>query len=492
MCMFVQVKLLNNFPEPLWYKIPADWGAAHLQGTLVQVPLRNHIVSGLVITQLDVLPPTIRFALKELAAREPFPNDQHYFTFIAHLAEYYQISSLSFIERLAHFLKHKKPKNSMRGLTANKPLKKPLPITLTDEQQAVVDFVSPHLHTASFVPTLLHGVTGSGKTEVYKKLIEQAISLQKTVFLLLPEVTLALQFERLMRHQLPTTIAIYSFHSGTSTKNKRMAWQKIIAGEPLVIIGVHLPILLPITNLGLIIVDEEHEVGYQEKKHPKIHTKDAALWRAKIAAIPIVLGSATPSISSLYNVAHKGWHFFQLKKRFAGALPTIKTVLLTDKQRRSNFWISKELQNAIAQRLANKEQVILFLNRRGFSFFVQCKQCSFVFTCNHCSVSLTLHSNNTLSCHYCGLQVQQPTQCPECKADDTHFLKKGIGTQQVVSIIAGLFPQARIARADMDTTAKKTLWQDTVKDFEAGNLDILVGTQTITKGFHFKRVTLVG
>ena len=365
-------------------------------------------------------------------------------------------------------------------------------VTLTDEQQKICAGIMPHIITPQFTPTLIHGVTGSGKTEIYKRLIQQAIAQRKTVLLLLPEVTLALQFANLMKAQLNADIQIFSFHSGCTGKEKTDLWKALLRQEPLLIIGVHLPILLPIANLGLIIVDEEHDPGYQEKKHPKINTKEAAIWRAKLANIPIVLGSATPSITSLHNAKTKGWLFFELKKRFAGSFPTIKTVFLSDKKLRRNFWISQELENQLKACLKRKEQAIIFLNRRGYSFFVQCKACSFIFECKRCSVSLTLHEHNELACHYCDYRTTLPDACTQCRAPEKEFLKKGIGTQQVVSILEKMLPYARIARADMDTTVKKNTWQETVENFKNGAIDILVGTQTITKGYHFPNVTLVG
>jgi primosomal protein N' (replication factor Y) len=251
-------------------------------------------------------------------------------------------------------------------------------------------------------------------------------------------------------------------------------------------------VLLPISNLGLIIVDEEHEVGYQEKKHPKVNSKEAAIWRAHMNGIPILLGSATPSLTSLDNVKTKGWHFFELKERFAGIFPTVKTVSLKDAKNRRNFWITTELERAIKLRLERGEQTIIFLNRRGYSFFVQCKTCSFIFMCDNCSVSLTLHEDGRLSCHYCSLRQELSPQCPGCKGSAKNYLKKGVGTQQVVSILETVFPHATVARADMDTTVNKKQWQETLERFEHGIIDILVGTQTITKGYHFPNVTLVG
>lgn len=505
--MIIEVQLINGFNRPLLYTIPATWKTPPTRGMLIQVPIQKRITTAIVTKILDKAPRT-SFELKDAHALEPFPADMTYMPFINQLSAYHQTSPLFFIKRLQQFLMQKEEEsvafapNFDTAHTSNQ---------LTDEQQAVYDFVAPRIAQPAYTPTVLHGITGSGKTEVYKKLIIETIAQGKSVMLLLPEVTLALQFQTLLRAQLPAHILLHSFHSAVSIKDKKGLWRALLQSTPLLIIGVHLPVLLPIANLGLIIVDEEHEHGYQEKKHPKIQSKEAAIWRAKLNNIPILLGSATPSITTLHNVKTKGWHFFQLKKRFAGSLPIIKTVFLADalqKQRRKNFWISKELENEIAQRLHKKEQTIIFLNRRGYSFFVQCKACSFIFLCQNCSVSLTLHDNNTRSsfskasndcaefrrlvCHYCSYTIQQPNKCPGCQASDESFLKKGIGTQQIVTILEHLFPHARIGRADMDTTTQKKLWKKTVTDFESGALDILVGTQTIAKGFHFPQVTLVG
>ena len=338
---------------------------------------------------------------------------------------------------------------------------------------------------------MFQGVTGSGKTEVYKHLIQAAISNNKSVILLLPEVSLAMRFESLLKITFPE-YALFGFHSGTSASIKKHVWNHLLQEKPCIIVGVHLPVLLPIKNVGLIIVDEEHESGYQEKKHPRIHTRDAAILRAHHYQIPIVLGSATPSFSTLWNVKQKGWNYFELKQRFSGNFPQMQIVNLHDKKARKHFWISEPLYKAMQDRLAKKEQIIIFINRRGYSFFVQCKSCGLIPTCNQCSVSLTLHNDYQLLCHYCGHIKQFEVHCFECKKDEAVFLKKGVGTEQVVTILEKLFPYAKIARADMQTTSKKKVWQETVENFAQGSIDILVGTQTVTKGYHFPGVTLVG
>jgi primosomal protein N' (replication factor Y) len=363
---------------------------------------------------------------------------------------------------------------------------------LTEEQQKVYDFVADRMDLGIYTSTVLHGVTGSGKTEVYKKLFLHALTQNKTSLFLLPEVTLAVAFEQRLKTEMGNTIPLFGFHSGKSPKEKRTVWENLKNQIPMIIIGVHLPILLPIANVGIIIVDEEHDTGYQEKKHPKINSKHAALMRAQQTNIPILFGSATPSIATLHSVKKNRWAFFQLKQRFSGTLPTVQIVELPTDRNRQEFWISSHLEKAIAERLQKKEQTILFINRRGLSFFVQCKQCTFIFSCTSCSVSLTLHENGQLICHYCNHRQQEPKQCIGCKGPGSNLLKKGIGTQKVMMILQKMFPEATIARADLDTTTKKKEWQKTVTDMINRNIDILVGTQTITKGFHFPNVTLVG
>jgi len=485
--MFIKVKLLNGFHESLWYKKPEEWKAASLIGSIVRVPLRTQHIPALVIYE-SLQKPLVNFEIKLAESIEPIPDDPTYQKFIAQLSNYYQVSPLHLVKRIRSFVHQKEQRQPTLGAQGDRVRKN---TDLTPEQQHIVDSIQPQISTPCYMPSLIHGVTSSGKTEIYKELIKTAIQENKSALFLLPEVTLAIEFEKRLRKELPSEIVTISFHSGTAIKQKRLLWQRLLNSQPTLIIGVHIPILLPIPHLGLIIIDEEHDVGYQEKKHPKINSKEAAIWRANLANIPIVLGSATPSISSLYNVKKRNWHFFQLKTRFTGALPTIKTVLLKeDKNKRKQFWISNELKQAITDRLAKKEQTIIFLNRRGYSFFVQCRACNFIPECPSCSVSLTLHNTNTLNCHYCEYSIPLPEKCITCKKDK--FLKKGVGTQQIVSILEEMFINAKIARADLDTTTQKKQWQQIMIDFGNGDINILVGTQTITKGYHFPHVTLVG
>lgn len=495
--MFIYVQLLNGFTKPLLYKLPPILIPQIKIGTFVQVPLKTMVITAIVTKIAKTLtnPPT--YAIKEIIAIDQLPDDQNYHIFIQKIADYSSSSSMHFYQRIHHFLSQKPDLDEAAASIIIPPQPETI---LTSEQQAVTDHIATFISNPSYSATVLHGVTGSGKTEVYKALIKQCFSQQKTVILLLPEVVLGMQFQQLLRKQLPS-IPIAGFHSASTLREKKEVWASLLAKKPLVIIGVHQPVLLPIANLGLIIIDEEHETGFQEKKHPKINSKDLAILRAYTSNIPILLGSATPSITSLSNITRKGWHYFELKKRFSGSFPTIQKVIIGGKKMRKNqasFWISSELQKKIQACLENKKQAMIYLNRRGFSFFLLCKTCGLTFTCPHCSVSLTPHENKIkhlktiLRCHYCDYNTICPNSCPSCNAPAQDFLNKGIGTQQLVQILEKIFPTAKIARADLDTTKKKNAWQETVTQFEEGSIDILVGTKTISKGYHFPNVTLVG
>ncbi|HBS47622.1 TPA: primosomal protein N' [Candidatus Dependentiae bacterium] len=493
--MFVKVKLLKGFPKPLFYEIPKEWDQTNLKGTIIQVPIRSKIIPAIVQEIYTKLPSKISFEIKKALNIEPLPADDNFPLYVQKLSSIFFINEEYFYQRIRSFLFEKDDSKNVAPDIPLQDVNFQNSVQLTLPQQNVVDFVSKHIENPSYQPTLLYGVTGSGKTEVYKKLIIKSISENKTVIFLTPEVSLSLQFQKIFEQTLSKDIKIFNFHSASKISQKRELWEALLNATPVLILGVHLPILLPISNLGLIIVDEEHETNYQEKKSPKLNSKMLAIYRAFTYKIPIILGSATPSLSSLLNVKEKKWNLFELKERFGGEFPQIQKVFLKEKNRRSNFWISKELETEIKATLDKKEQALIFLNRRGFSFFVLCKECGFVFKCPNCSVSLTLHQSakgESLQCHYCNYAKTLPANCPECKVNSENFIKKGIGTQQVVSILEKIFPQAKIERADLDTTSKKKKWHETVKKFETGEIDILVGTQTITKGYHFPNVTLVG
>lgn len=491
--MFITVQLFNGNTKLLTYSVGERWiGALHI-GSIVQVPVRDRTEYGLVIADNVQLSAPVHFVIKPIISLVSFGQDDLHRRFIDLLARYYQTEPFIFMRKLQSCITDsvsEEPHDEFDEPDVPDEIGKMVAL-LTDEQQRVVDAVVQDITAHRFVPTVVAGVTGSGKTEVYKRLVQETLLQKKTALLLLPEVTLAHRFEQIFAQQLPASFVVAGFHSKTTRMQRRMVCKRLYDRQPLVIVGVHLPILLPIDNLGLIIVDEEHEAGYQEKQHPKIHTVQAALLRAQLYQVPIVLGSATPSISSLYNVHQRGWAFFELKKRFGGIFPEIKVVNLRSSKRRKEFWISHELETAIAQRIARGEQTIIFLNRRGVSFCLQCSACGSVSRCSSCSVSLTVHEQERLVCHYCGFTKKVQKTCQSCGAVD-QFIHKGIGTQKMVQMLSAIFPHARIVRVDVDVTRQKKKWKETVDALEKGNIDIIVGTQSITKGFHFPRVSLVG
>ena len=495
--MYCYVRLLNGFEKMLVYKVPTHLSTSTLEGAIVSVPVQRRVESALVISTCQTLNETRSFTIREIIAIEQTPNDQAYAPFIQKIANTYFIDPLHFYQKIRSFLRDEKKEHNLTETPIVETDHTTPTVHLTTEQQAVVDGLIPFINAPCYQPTLLHGVTGSGKTEVYKALIDRTIAAGKSIILMLPEVSLSLQFQHLLQQQMPS-LTFFGFHSASKLTEKRALWTAVCQAKPVVIIGVHLPILLPIANLGLIIIDEEHEQGFTEKKHPKLNSKELALWRARDYGLPILLGSATPSITSLANVQRHQWKFYSITQRFKGTFPTLHKVVLTQQnhQRRPFFWVSKQLEDALKKCLDRKEQAIIYLNRRGFSFFVQCKSCGFIFQCPSCSVSLTLHAlpqaGQLLRCHYCDYHRQLPPHCTSCKAGPKELLKKGIGTQQLVTIIQQLFPLARIERADLDATSKKRTWHTTVTAFGRGDIDILIGTQTITKGYHFPKVTLVG
>lgn len=485
--MLVKIKLLNGFKETLFYNVPEELAHSNLLGKIVKIPLKNQSTEGLIVEYANQNE-KIDFKIKSIQSLAPFPSDTNFDQFVNKVSNYYLLNKFYFYQRIYQTLSDKE----IKKIEDTEIPAKIADVKLSAEQEAIFQEIVPNIANGKYFPTILYGVTGSGKTEIYKELIKCAISNNKSVIFLHPEITLSIQFFNLLRNSLSPEIEIFSFHSSVSKKEKRLLWQKLIENKPVVILGVHMPIFLPISNLGLILIDEEHDCGYQEKKHPRINTKEAALLRAQTYNIPIVMGSATPSIVSLFNVESKNYNLYQLTQRFSGKFPEIKIIKLGDAARRKNFWISNELIEAIKDRLEKKEQVIIYLNRRGFSFFVQCKKCGFINNCPNCSVSLTLHENNQLICHYCDFKEILESKCKACPALEKDLLKKGLGTQQIVKILQEAFPNANIARADLDSTRMKKNWQNIVDNFRAGQIDILVGTQTITKGYDFENVTLVG
>lgn len=364
---------------------------------------------------------------------------------------------------------------------------------LSPAQQAAEDSIQKQFNEKNVV--LLHGVTSSGKTEIYIHLIKKALDEGKQVLYLLPEIALTVQMTRRLQNVFGSRLGIY--HSKYSDAERVEIWKKQLSSEPYdVILGARSAVFLPFTRLGFVIVDEEHETSFkQQDPAPRYHARSTAIMLARMyEGAKVLLGTATPSMESYHNACTGKYGYVQLTTRYKDvAMPEIRVVDTKDlyhrKMMRGAF--SPDLLEAMRTALRNKKQVLLFQNRRGFAPMVECKVCGWVPKCKNCDVSLTYHrSMNLLTCHYCGYTYPVPKQCPNCES--TELLGRGYGTEKIEDRVRELFPEARIARMDLDTTRSAGAYGRIIDDFSCGRTDILIGTQMITKGLDFSGVTVVG
>src|SRR5438876_4268829 len=356
-------------------------------------------------------------------------------------------------------------------------------------------------------PILLHGVTGSGKTEIYLQAIRAALKGGNTAIVLVPEISLTPQtVERFKGRFADMQDAVAVLHSHLSEGERHDEWHKIHSGRARIVIGARSAIFAPLKNLGLIVVDEEHETTYKQEEAPRYHARDLAVVRAKIEKCVAVLGSATPSLESYHNAAIGKYRLVTLSQRVdEKQMPLMRIVDLRQERRKEKkaAILSEKLSQAIADRLEKREQTILFLNRRGFSTSLLCSNCGEARNCPNCSVALTFHQHSLhggsaspktmsgrLSCHLCGHTAAVPKKCPACGQDA--LIYHGFGTEKVESTVAQIFPKAVVRRMDADSMTRKEAYRETLQNFRTGKIDILVGTQMIAKGLHFPNVTLVG
>ena len=367
-------------------------------------------------------------------------------------------------------------------------------IALTDEQQLAVNTISQDIGKQKFRAFLLQGVTGSGKTEVYLKLIRNALATGKSTLVLVPEITLTTHLAGRFKGEFRDKIAIW--HSHLSNIQRNVLWKKIRDGEYPIVIGARSAILLPINQLGLIIIDEEQDGSFkQREQEPRYHARDAALIRAVECHAVVVMGSATPSLESLYNAATGKFEKLELNKRFSSA-PSANIEIIDMK----NEWketgdfnnpLSRLLKEKIAEKLKRSEQILLLQNRRGYSNVLLCPDCGWTPKCRNCDISLTYHKSNAeMLCHYCNASQRPPNICPNCQS--TKFLYPGFGTQRVETCLKESFPDYKIVRLDVDSARKTGYSQRVMRDFESGKINIILGTQMIAKGLDFPNVTLVG
>ncbi len=356
---------------------------------------------------------------------------------------------------------------------------------LREEQKTVLK----QIKLGNFQPYLLHGVTGSGKTEVYMRLIEKVLQEGKEAIVLVPEISLTPQLIETFETRFPEQIAV--LHSRLSSGEKYDEWRKIERKEVSIVIGARSAIFAPLTNLGIIIVDEEHSTTYKQENTPKYHAIDIAIWRAKRYQIPVVLGSATPSIESYARAKTGIYTLCQMQHRTGQNLPDVTLVDMKDEIRKGNSILSELLYQKIEEKLDKKEQVILLLNRRGYTTIHTCKNCGYTHKCPACDIPLIYHqTKNQMQCHYCSYTTSPIEICPKCHNEGMQ--QYGMGTERLEQYLNVQFPKANILRMDNDTTTKKGSHEQMIQDFLEQKYQILIGTQMIAKGFNFPKVTLVG
>ncbi|HHV34677.1 MAG TPA: primosomal protein N' [Syntrophomonadaceae bacterium] len=470
-----------------YYRIPEGMGKPHL-GTRVTVPLGPRIVEGWIIGYSE---PDPEITLREIAGITDIePDFTEELLELAHwMAGYY----LHFVgEILDKISPPRKPKRSIQVSSPAVSRMQSDEIVLTVEQQAALDKIKNALSCHEFSRFLLYGVTGSGKTEVYLRAAESALAAGCQVLYLVPEIALTPQINRIFQERFGEQVAVW--HHRLAGREKYRTWEGIRTGELRVLIGPRSAVFAPFAELGLIIIDEEHDQAYKQQEKPYYHARQVALWRARYNRAAIILGSATPSLESYASAAWGRMKVLSIRKRPPGRnLPVVRVIDLRQEhvEERLSF-LSEYLVEQIRLRLERKEQVILFLNRRGFAPLVYCSVCGDVIKCQNCSISLIYHKQTRdLRCHYCNAVSRLPRSCPSCgSTKKLRFL--GVGIQRVEKEIDNLFPEARVARLDFDTTRKKGAFQRILGGFAKREADILLGTQMVAKGHDFPGVTLVG
>lgn len=373
----------------------------------------------------------------------------------------------------------------------NKKIEKDNTKELTEEQKKCFDGINFCIQNNEFSKNLIYGITGSGKTEIYMQLIGKVLEKGKDAIMLVPEISLTPQMVDRFLARFGDVVAV--LHSKLSDGERYDEWQNIASGKKKIVIGARSAIFAPVKNLGIIIIDEEHDMSYKAENTPRYNAKDLAKYIAEQKSCPLVLGSATPDITTMKKAKENEITLYTLKNRANNAkLPIVDIVDMRNELAIGNrSMISFKLQDEINKNIEKKKQTILFLNRRGYSTFIMCRECGYVAKCKNCNISLTYHmSENKLKCHYCGYETPIIKECPECQSKKVKYF--GTGTQKLENEVHKLFPNASTIRMDLDTVTKKNSHEEILNKFKNENIDILIGTQMIVKGHHFPNVTLVG
>ncbi|CRK80539.1 primosomal protein N' [Neobacillus massiliamazoniensis] len=373
----------------------------------------------------------------------------------------------------------------------NRTFERTKPLPLSEAQKAAISPILHSIEKGEHEVFLLYGVTGSGKTEIYLQSIQNVIEKGQEAIVLVPEISLTPQMVNRFKGRFGDLVAV--LHSGLSAGEKYDEWRKIHRGEVKVVVGARSAIFAPFENLGIIIIDEEHETSYKQEEMPRYHARDVAIERARNYNCSVVLGSATPSLESFARAQKKVYHLLTLPTRMNNqALPSVEIIDMREELREGNrSMFSRKLFEKLKERIERQEQSVLFLNKRGHSSFVMCRDCGYVMNCPNCDISLTYHrAGGQMKCHYCGYESLVPKRCPECSSEYIRYF--GTGTQKVEDELGKILPEARVIRMDVDTTGRKGSHERLLKEFQEGKADILLGTQMIAKGLDFPNITLVG
>ncbi|WP_319415008.1 primosomal protein N' [Marispirochaeta aestuarii] len=475
--MFAEVALNLPLNKTFTYRLPDDMNAG--PGYRVEVDFRRRKVVAFVLS-VSPDPPSGDFTLKDIL--RVLDNEPVFGESEADLARWTARRYFSSVgEVLSSMLPGGKKESSMPSILPEDdvPLSE---FTLSDEQQdAVQAILDPDTR-----PIYLYGITGSGKTAVFFSAATEVLKRGGGVIYLVPEISLTHQIVREAVSRFGNIVSVW--HSRITPSQRLTEWRRIRSGEARLVIGARSAVFAPVARLGLIILDEEHEGSYKSGSSPRYHARQIAMYRTKKDAASLVMGSATPSVEASYLMEQGQLRTLHLTRRLAGGAPPQMKIL---DMRGEKGVISDELAAGLKRTLADKRQAILFLNRRGFSYFFHCRSCGYEMRCEHCSVSLTFHkSRGIMLCHYCGYQSRPVQVCPECGSLDVGY--SGYGTEGIEEEIAALFPDARIARVDTDSVSRKGSLRKILGDFRQGKLDILLGTQMVAKGLNFPGVRLVG
>ncbi|MFW6138596.1 MAG: replication restart helicase PriA [Spirochaetota bacterium] len=480
--MFAQVAF-NRPIEPLTYVVPENMSSVRA-GVRVKVPLRNTSAAGIVYTLSE------SSTLKELKSihsvldQQPVLN-QDLIETARWISEYYLCSigeALWTISPKGYKKRHRNPSMVRHtGRYTNETV-------LTSHQQDVLEVLKASLEGKANPNSLLYGVTGSGKTEIYLRIIDEVVKRNKGAILLVPEISLTPQTVDYFARRMGEQLAI--LHSRLTSAEKINEWYGVLCGEKKVVIGARSAVFAPLEQIGIIIIDEEHENSYKSEETPRYNARSVAFYRARKHRAALLMGSATPSVESFYLAKRDKFNLLTLPHRVLNQkLPA--THISDLRKVKSKKYISNPLMKAIHNRLKRNEQVILFLNRRGYSPYVFCENCGYVFRCKNCDITMTYHySRKVLSCHYCNYTVIPPEVCPAC--EDENISYAGFGTEKIEQVLGEYFPGAVIVRMDTDSLKKRTSVGTILQSFSEKQIDILVGTQIVTKGLHFPNVTLVG